>query len=282
MTCGGLREWARLLLVVMSAAGSGLTLADDHTVAAVTEPVPGGLPRADGFALRTWTRVLANRGFTVGYSELRRNPLWVTYQARPLPRRRAYRRPEGFEVDRRTFARVNSRDYARSGYQRGHLAPSWLIAQLYGREAQRQTFLMSNITPQKPGLNQKLWQRLEEIESDRFARWFGGVWVITGPVFDHRIERLDSGVELPDAFYRIFIDRLPDGQLEVLALVVPQSVRGNESLTDYLSTVDEIERLTGLDFLSGLDDGQETALESAPADAEHWRLREVCCQAPRY
>lgn len=242
----------------------------------------GGLPRAQRFSLRTWVRVLENNGFTVGYSELRRNPLWVAYHARPIHRRRAYRRPDDFRADERTLARVSPRDYTRSGYQRGHLAPSWLIAQAYGRKAQLETFLMSNITPQKSGLNQKLWQRLEEIEADRFARWHGGVWVITGPVFGAHVRRLRSGVEIPDAFYRIYVDEIEDGPPQVLTFIVPQTVRGEEPLDDYLSTVDEIEARTGLDFLPALEDALEARLESGPADARHWRLAEICCLPPRY
>ena len=241
-----------------------------------------GFPRAPSFSLRSGVRVLENKGFTVGYSELRRNPLWVAYHARPVERRREYRRPEDFEVDQRTRARVTSRDYSRSGYQRGHLAPSWLIAQLHGRKAQQQTFLMSNITPQKPNLNQKLWQRLEEIESDRFARWFGGVWVFTGPIFDDHIQHLRSGVEVPDAFYRIFVDENPSGAPQVLAFIVPQTVRGDEPLDQFVTTVDDIEARTGFDFLPALKDALEERLESTRADARHWRLAEVSRLPPRY
>jgi endonuclease G len=263
--------------VVATGNGQAAELPED-----ASGTIYGGLPKAQSFALRTWTRVLENRGFTIGYSELRRNPLWVSYYARPVRRRHAYRRPEGFQVDTRTLARVSSRDYSRSGYQRGHLAPSWLIAQLYGRKAQLQTFLMSNITPQRPNLNQKLWQRLEEVESDRFARWLDGVWVFTGPIFDRRIERLGSGVEVPDAFYRIFLNEGMDGTPRVLAFAVPQNVRGDEPLDRFVTTVDAIESQTGFDFLTALEDGLEARIESAPTDAAYWRLPEVCCLPPRY
>ncbi|HXG29868.1 MAG TPA: DNA/RNA non-specific endonuclease [Nevskiales bacterium] len=268
-------------LALLCATIMPVTVADTRPENAASA-VYGGLPRTQGFALHTWTRVLENRGFTVGYSEWRRNPLWVAYHARPLQRRRPYRRPESFEVDRRTLARVAPQDYARSGYQRGHLAPSWLIAQLYGWQAQRETFLMSNITPQRPGLNQKLWQRLEEAESDRFARWFEGVWVITGPVFGQPLRRLRSGVAIPEAFFRIYVDEDAAGHPRVLAFLVPQDVSGDEALDRFLTTVDVIESRTGLDFLPALEDGLEAQLESAPPDTAHWRLHEICCLPPRY
>jgi endonuclease G len=267
------------------AAAIGLWLYDGAEAGnpgASDKSVYAGLPRASSFSLRNRVHVLENDGFTIGYSEIRRNPLWVAYHARPIKRRRDYRRPEKFEVDTRTLIRVTPRDYSNSGYQRGHLAPSWLIAQLYGRDAQRQTFLMSNITPQKPNLNQKVWQRLEEIESDRFARWFDGVWVITGPLFDDHIRHLRSGVEVPDAFYRIYVDEDAVGPPRILAFVVPQTVRGDESLDQFVTTVDEIEARAGFDFLSALEDVQEEQLESAQADPKHWRLAEVSRLPARY
>ena len=280
----------RLLLAVAVAvplmATTSWTWPDTDQTASTgadTQAVYGGLPKARPFTLRSWTRILENRGFTVGYSELRRNPLWVVYHVRPIQRRKSYRRPKDFQVDSRTLVRVSQRDYLNSGYQRGHLAPSWLIAQLHGREAQRQTFLMSNITPQKPRLNQKLWQRLEEVEADHFARWFNGVWVITGPVFDDHIQHLRSGVEVPDAFYRIYLDEADaSGRPKALAFLVPQTVRGDEPLGRFKTTVDDIETRTGLDFLPALEDGLEASLEASLADDRDWRLSEVCCLPPRY
>lgn len=241
----------------------------------------GGLPRPQGLSPKTWTRVIENEGFTLGYSELRRNPLWVSYHAAPVKSRKPYRRPKEFKTDTRTWVRVAARDYSHSSYQRGHLAPSWLIAQLHGRSAQLQTFLMSNITPQSPALNQKVWQRLEEIEADRFARWFDGVWVIAGPIFDDDIQQLRSGVEIPDAFYRILLDEGRQ-QPQVLAFIVPQTVRGDEPLDQFLASVDEIEARTGLNFLADFDDDMEARLESAVADPAYWRLSEVSHLPGRY
>jgi endonuclease G len=243
---------------------------------------PGGLPKARGLAPRTWTRTLHNEGFVLGYSELRRNPLWVAYRAVPVQKHRQMPRPERFEPDPRTLARVTTGDYSRSGYTRGHLAPNYLISQLYGRRAQKQTFLMSNVAPQRAHLNQKLWQRLEEVEADHFVRWFDELWVITGPLFDDRIEHMRSGVEIPDAFFRIFLDSDARGEYRMLAFLVPQDVRGDEPLDRFVTSVADIEAHSGFDFFSGLDDDVEARVESSAPDAEGWRLKKICCLPPRY
>ena len=91
--------------------------------------------------------------------------------------------------------------YTSTGYDRGHMAPSYAIGTRYGHEAQRETFLMSNIVPQSPDLNRIWWRVLEEKEANDFAVRLERVWVVTGPVFAGEVKKLPSGVDVPTAFF---------------------------------------------------------------------------------
>ena len=239
--------------------------------------VPGGLPRAESFWTRLTTHTLQNPGFVVGYSEWRRDPLWVAFRATPIHEQGPVTRPDHFSVDERTLARVSSEDFRGSPYDRGHLAPNYLISRLYGSDAQQATFLMSNIAPQTRRLNQLLWQRIEEAEADVVAPRIGELWVITGPIFGTHMP-LDSGVEVPEAFYRIWFDA---HAATALAFIVPQEVCGDEPLTNYLATVDEVEHRTGLDFFSTLDAAEQERIESSAADV-HWNVESFSHSPPRY
>lgn len=244
--------------------------------------VYAGVPRLQNYSQPLdWVHVLTSSGFLVGYSELRRNPLWVSYRVSEVKQKKHLRRPDGFSIDWRTLMRVSQDDYSRSGYDRGHLAPNYAISQLYGPEAQKKTFRMSNIVPQRQHLNRQLWQRIEEVEIDHFARRFDELWVTTGPVFDEHQEFMKSGVEIPDAFFKIFLDIDRKGQPRVLAFLVPQNVRGTEPLNRYVVTVDRIEELTGFDFFWQLEDGLENRLESSKPDS-YWRLKDIARLPPRY
>ncbi len=241
-----------------------------------------GLPRTTATTPWTWHRVLRNDGFLVGWSDLRGNPLWVTYRVTDIPDNAPrLPRPGSFRRDWRSLNPLDHDSYTRSGYQRVHLAPNYAISRLYGREAQLQTFLMTNISPQRAGLNQKLWQRLEELEVDHFAPRVGELWVITGPIFEAPRERLSSSllVEIPDAFYRIWIS--PGAIPSALAFRVPQGVRGTEPLTRFVTSIDAIEAATGLDFFHALPDDIEAPLEAARSP-DTWGLPEVARRAPRY
>ena len=205
-------------------------------------------------------RVLANTGYVVAYSDALGNPLWAAYKMTDVTLGESPPRPEEFSVDPRTVVRIEPSVYNRSGYDRGHLAPNYAIATRYGQQAQKETFLMSNITPQKHGLNAGLWKTLEQKIATNYPGRFGEVWVIAGPVFGARPERLQRRVAVPEAFYMIVVDE-SDGRVRAQTFLFPQDATG-ESLDSYLVSIDEIERRTGLDFLSELPDEAEKALEA--------------------
>jgi endonuclease G, mitochondrial len=264
--------------IVRNAARQGLSVLAGMTLtvaAAAADDAFGGLPRGAD------VRVLENPGFVVGYSEARRQALWVGFRATSLKGSHKLAARPGFEIDSRTKARVSSLDYQGARYDRGHLAPNYLIGKLYGREAQRAAFLMSNIAPQSRRLNQLVWQRLEEAEADVVAPRAGEMWIATGPVFGAQPPRLKSGIPVPEAFYRIWLDVRAGGAPAVLAFLIPQDVCGTEPLARYLVSVDDIERRTGLDFFHELADAQEHALERTHS-AAGWRLWRFNQLPPRY
>ncbi len=214
--------------------------------------------------------VLTNRAYVVGYSESLKDPAWSAYRADKAASLEAPPRPGRFEVDARTTVRAAPADYTNSGYDRGHMTPNYIIAICDSPEAQRETFLMSNIIPQRPALNQKVWMHLEQAIAKDWAQHLGPVWVIAGPVFrtDHPLTRLPAGEAVPDATYMV-LARLDHGRPRVLAFLIPQTVRGDEAYAQFLVSVDAVEQATGLDFLSDLPDDIETRVE-AETPAATW------------
>jgi endonuclease G len=228
--------------------------------------------------MNTWFRIFRNNGFILGYSDLRGNPLWVEYALTPVDENMPHlKRPNHFQTDWRSINRVDHEDYTKSGYDRGHNAPNHAISMLYGRYGQADSFLMTNVSPQKPKLNQQVWQRLEEMELSFFAKNFGKVWVITGPIFSDNSERMPSSrrVTIPRAFYKIYVTEETDSKPAfALAFVVPQTVSGKEQLSSFITTIDAIEVQTGLDFLADFDDKIEAHLEGV-VEVAPWNLNAI-------
>ena len=224
-----------------------------------SQPIYAGLPGTAG--VPHGVRVLANTGFLVGYCDAWSCPLWAAYRLFDVPgSKRPPERPERFAVDSRTAARIRPEDYNGSGFDRGHMAPNYGIARCYGATAQGQTFLMSNAVPQRPALNSGIWRELELREALNYTGRFREIWVITGPLFLGGERWLDAGVRIPDAFFKIQVDE-HEGGLRLQAFILKQDAGTAEKLGVFLVTVDEIERLSGLDVFPELDDAVEATLE---------------------
>jgi endonuclease G len=235
------------------------------------DPLFAGEPRviAHQNPSRRNIRVLYNKGYVTGYDESKHSPAWVAY--------RLHRHGEvgensvaaprdlfSFKTDTRTTSRITERFYFRSGYDRGHLAPNDAIGVNYGEEAQRETFLMSNIAPQLPQFNRGVWAYIERIEQNNWANAREDVWVITGPIYTEdesaKIRHQNRAIPVPSSYFKIFLDE-EDSRIKILGVVVPHDTKRGAALEQILRSVDEIERASGLDFNPDLPDPLEDSLE---------------------
>ena len=240
-----------MLLLVASAVGC-LVRASDN--------LDYGTPAADC--------VVDRPGYALGYSEEHEQAAWVMYRmTREETLTRAAVRTDDFREDPNivTFSALPS-DYSRSGYDRGHLAPAEDMK--FSEVMMRDSFYMSNMSPQKPGFNRGIWKKLEK-EVRRYAYNEGSVFVITGPILERGLKKIGKAnkVSVPRRFFKIVYDETPPRKM--IAFILPNEGTAR-SLTSFVTTVDEVERLSGLDFFAGLAD--EDAMESV-ADYSLWRER---------
>ncbi len=205
--------------------------------------------------------VLNKTGFTVAYSPSLRHPVWAAYRVHAVTNPVLHPRPRDFNPDPAAKNSPGHKDYAKSGYDRGHMVPNRAIAARYGKTAQRQTFLTSNICPQRSGLNQGPWCNLEFRIAELWPGRFRDVWVITGALSEPAGKRLPSGIDIPSAFYQIVVARDQDS-LRAFGVLMPQNLRRRTHARTTLVAIDELERLSGLDFLADLPDEIEDRLES--------------------
>lgn len=180
-----------------------------------------------------------------------------------------WERPWSFSVDTRTDSKVTHEDYTSSGYDRGYMIPNFAMMEQYGQMAQLETYLMSNICPQTPALNRGIWKSLEGKIRDKISqddttnKQIHSVYVITGPIFKKTPpDRLESGVAIPDEFYKIIAFKKGYlSTLKAVSFIFPQKPR-TYYFMDYVTTIDEIEKLTGLEFFPELSVGKQRNLES--------------------
>lgn len=214
-------------------------------------------------------KLLENQGYVVGYSQETGTPLWVSYYLFETNDPAPSRPDVDFAIDLRTGIQVTHDDYTNTGYDRGHMAPSAGIGKCYGEVAQLETYFTSNICPQAPGLNQRCWERFEHKVLNDYAQRLGEVWVFTGPIFEGPCRELEADVRVPTAFYKIVVAAM-NGEWDCIAIVMDNVRTDSSPIAKFVTSVDQIERRTGLDFLSGLPDRTEAALEARGTASATW------------
>ncbi|MEQ8243992.1 DNA/RNA non-specific endonuclease [Fulvivirga sp.] len=144
---------------------------------------------------------------------------------------------------------------------RGHQAP---LASFKGSRHASHTNYLSNITPQKSDLNQGPWVKLENKVRD-VVKDVGEVYVMTGPVYQRAMSPLpnaDDAHKVPSGYWKIIC--IQEGSnVSVAAFFFDQNTPRNAKIKDHKKTIDEIEQLTGLDFLWELPDNEESQVESS-------------------
>ncbi|XPS86627.1 putative DNA/RNA non-specific endonuclease [Desulfosarcina variabilis str. Montpellier] len=162
-------------------------------------------------------------------------------------------------------------------YIRGHLCMK-LIAERLGNDAGHNTHTFLNAVPQRNRFNGGIWLDLEYLTA-AWAQKYGSVWVITGPIvidempsgYIGETEKNEMPVAIPDALFKIVVKNSDnEGVPDVLAFIYPQIGPGYTLKPyrheRYLTSVDEIETLTGLDFLTSLSDDIESCIEKQIAE----------------
>ena len=204
--------------------------------------------------------VIDRRGFAVGFSNKHRQPLWVIYKltAEEL-QTEPHKRSNRFKHDPLIPRSAYPKEYTRSGFDRGYLAPAADMA--FSKQTMLDSFLMSNMSPQLPGFNRGVWKRLEELVS-AIALKEKEIYVVTGAIFPPASEakHLPSGsITIPQAFYKVIYDLTPPQKM--IGFIIPHR-SSDQPLQVFTVSVDEVEKQTGLDFFSKLPDDLEERLEA--------------------
>ena len=217
--------------------------------------------------------VVLDRGeFKIGWSPKLRHPVWCAYHVVRDARYPSGKRPN-FNRDRAVSSAPFPSAYARSGYDRGHMVPNYAIVTRYGEEEQRKTFLMSNIAPQTPALNRGVWRNLEHRIADLWTAKYGEIWVIVGCISPRGNFETVSGtdIDVPEKFYQLVVAQ--EGlNIRAFAVLLEQTAPWNTYAARHLVTIDELEKLSGLDFLPDLPSFIQTPLE-AELPTRLWPIR---------
>lgn len=240
------------------------TEAPEGSVTFAGAPTRVGAPAPDD------VRVIDRGEFLIGWSDRLRHPIWCAYHVVRDARYPSDRRPS-FTKDHAVPSAPSPNDYAKSGYDRGHMVPNYAIVTRYGEDMQKQTFRMSNIAPQTPALNRGVWRDIEHRIADLWTARYGEIWVVVGCISRGDEAIGQTGIDVPTAYYQVILAQ--EGlDIRALAVLIPQSVGWHDWAARHIITIDELEQLTGLDFNPELPSFIQSPLE-AELPTRLWPVR---------
>ena len=212
-------------------------------------------------------QILKRVAYTASYNSDLRIPNWVAWQltgahTEGKNKRAGVKFQEDTDVP---LPRAVDFDYVRSGYDRGHLCPS--ADNRWDATAQEQSFLLTNVCPQDHNLNVGDWHELENL-CRKWAKTYGSIYIVAGPVLlkgKHKTIGKNK-VTVPEAFFKVVL--CMEGEPKAIGFIY-RNESGNRPKSYYVNTIDDVERITGIDFFPALPDDVEKAVE-ATCNLEEW------------
>ena len=216
--------------------------------------------------------ILKRKNYTLSFNNETNLPNWVAWRLdKEKLVERVSRKGYGFKPDPdiNPSQAVVTQDYAHSGYDRGHMCPAG--DSRWSGEAMKESFYMTNICPQHPNLNGGDWHELEQA----CRRWAEKekLYIVCGPILYRKALNPPIGKEhqirVPDAFFKVILTGVERGKPRAIGFIYKNSA-SNRPLDSYVNTINQVERITGLDFFSALPDDVENKIEKE-YDLKYWK-----------
>ena len=212
-------------------------------------------------------QILKRTGYVASYNKTTLLPNWVAWHL-TAERTEGSAKRSGVDFAEDTEVpepRATDWDYYNSGYDRGHMCPA--ADNKWSKKAMEESFLFTNMCPQNGNLNRGDWNAME-VACRKWAKKYGDLYIVCGPILYKGKHKTigKNKVVVPEAFFKVV---LRTGDNPQAIGFIYKNTSGNRPKDSYVNTVDEVERITGIDFFPSLPDDVEKNVE-ATADIANW------------
>jgi endonuclease G len=201
--------------------------------------------------------IIPHIAYSFSYNEQHEQANWVAYMLTKTHLGDGVERSNRFLEDPLVYTQTaTNADYAKSGYDRGHLAPaadmSWSL------QVMQESFYYSNMSPQLPGFNRGIWKKLEE-QVRAWTLQYDTLYVVTGPILEPGLPTIGANkVSVPKAYFKALI---APQQQKGIAFVMPNS-KSEASVLSFSLSIDALEAKINRDLFFQLPDQIEQKIES--------------------
>lgn len=213
--------------------------------------------------------------YSVEWDSVWKLPRWVCFTFDKSNEGKNIKRTNAWNIwDNITPSKMINKSWYPSGYDRGHMVAS--SDRLESRQANEQTFYYTNMTPQRSGLNQEFWNEMEQWVQDRARSSFNPdiMYVVKGIAFNNGTPTKwvhNHQMAVPDYYYIAVVIK-KNKQYHGIGMWVPNIdiPRSAKNISDVVTTIDEIEKRTGVDLFHNLPDDIEQSVESENPHSGFW------------
>ena len=209
-------------------------------------------------------QIINHFAYTVSYNPEWLIPNWVAYCL-------TKEEQEGDNETKGTFKpdplvngyQVMTDDYKGSGYHRGHMAAA--ADMKWSKQAIRESYYMTNICPQTPSLNNGCWLNLER-QVRKWVKEYDSIFIACGPVVRDGHETIcdEHPIAVPRAFFKVLLVQTRKHEWRGIGFIMYNEKNiESQPLLSYAMSVDDVERITGIDFFYTLPDSIEEYVEKS-------------------
>jgi endonuclease G len=210
-------------------------------VAQCAAQVPYGMPSAP-----SGTSTICRKAYLLNHDGNAKIAVWTAHTLTAKNAVGCLPREDAFAADQSLARgkRAELADYLRSGYDQGHMVSNADLS--WDRQAANESFYLSNMSPQLPGLNRGIWKLLEtgtrayaHKNNTSVTVYAGNMWYPTSKTIG------PNKVVVPDYLFKIIID---NNSKKTFAFIFPNKEGLGNELPKFQVSVADVEKATGLVF----------------------------------
>jgi endonuclease G len=211
-------------------------------------------------SIQTNDTIVHHKGFSLLFNRDHKQADWVAYDLSRSKLIKIAERGDKFIADPKVNGTNFTKDYAKSGFDRGHLAPAADMS--YNDTCMLESFYFTNMSPQVPSFNRGIWKSLEELIRE-WALTYDTIQLATGPVLHDGLPTLGTNqLSVPRMYYKVvLLHSTISGKSQGIGFML-QNAGSKLPLRSFACTIDDVEKVTGIDFFPSLEDSLEIELES--------------------
>jgi endonuclease G len=232
-----------LLLVHSPLLSANAQQPSPRPLIACNEFLPYGFPVSTSRDATT----ICRSAYLVQHDNIAKIPRWVAYSINKEQAIGCASRVNSFSPDQslKKGQRSETADYANSGFDMGHMASHADMS--WDQTVSRESFILTNIAPQAPGLNRGVWKTLETITRYWALNSETGITVYTGPIFNVDTDKKIgiNSVVVPSHFYKIIIH---NDKKKTVSFKFPNTNQVSNNLANYLISIAQLEKETKIKF----------------------------------